>query len=250
MPERSKSGGSSWPRLALLVALVAVLGAAGGSPTATPQPFSPQPIVARATTTTIEAPTTTATAAPTTTTTTTAAVAAPTTTTNPPDPPPPPAPTPPTPRPAKRPVPTAAPPRGDTRLEQVESIADSSGWDWRTVHVHFRIGFKPEDCCHWGVFDPQDHKTIWIGPTAFDSAARLRYVVLHELAHAWQWRTHRTKKLSADMAPWGYQDVEALEAGADCIATLWGADAAAGHYWTCPPTAKDLMSRRLAGQWK
>jgi hypothetical protein len=132
----------------------------------------------------------------------------------------------------------------------VESIADTSGWDWRKVHVHFRIGFYPADCCHWGVYDAYDHKTIWIGPTAFGDATRLRYVVLHELAHAWQWHTHRLKKLSADMAPWGYQDVDALEAGADCIATQWGADRASGHYWTCPPAAQDLMARRLAGQWK
>jgi hypothetical protein len=132
----------------------------------------------------------------------------------------------------------------------VESLADSSGWDWRKVHVHFRIGFDPAACCHWGVYDPQDHKTIWIGPTAFGDATRLRYVVLHELAHAWQWHTHRLKKLSADMAPWGYADLDALEAGADCIATVWGADVNAGHYWTCPPPAQSLMTQRLAGQWK
>jgi hypothetical protein len=132
----------------------------------------------------------------------------------------------------------------------VESLADSSGWDWRKVYVQFRIGFAPTACCHWGVYDPNDHKTIWIGPTAFGDATRLRYVVLHELAHAWQWHTHRLKKLSADMAPWGYNDVDALEAGADCIATDWGADAATGHYWTCPPDARALMARRLAGQWK
>ena len=154
--------------------------------------------------------------------------------------------------PPAKPVPTTTRPAAapESQLDQVEAIATSSGWDWRGVHVHFKIGFYPTDCCHWGVYDPQDHKTIWIGPTAFENAARLRYVVLHELGHAWQWHTHRLKKLQADMAPWGYQDVDALEAGADCIATLWGADAAMGHYWTCPAPALDLMSRRLAGQWK
>jgi hypothetical protein len=118
------------------------------------------------------------------------------------------------------------------------------------VHVHFKIGFYPADCCHWGVYDQYDHKTIWIGPTAFGDATRLRYVVLHELAHAWQWHSHRLKKLEADLAPWGYQDVAALEAGADCIATQWGGDVASGHYWACPPDARELMARRLAGQWK
>ena len=52
------------------------------------------------------------------------------------------------------------------------------------------------------------------------------------------------------MAPWGYSDIDALEAGADCIAADWGASAAMGHYWTCPPDAQALMARRLAGQWQ
>jgi hypothetical protein len=157
------------------------------------------------------------------------------------------------PRPPAPPAPTAprAPTQdAGTQLKQVESLADTSGWNWRKVHVQFKIGFDPAACCHWGVYDPQDHKTIWIGPTAFGDDARLRYVVLHELAHAWQWHSHRLKKLQADMAPWGYSDLDALEAGADCIATDWGADAAAGHYWTCPPDARALMAQRLAGQWK
>src|SRR5581483_4930182 len=137
--------------------------------------------------------------------------------------PPPPAPPPPPrgapPRPAPRPAADPA-----AQLQQVQAIADTSGWDWRKVYVNFRIGFDPAACCHWGVYDPTDHKTIWIGPTAFDDPARLRYVVLHELAHAWQWRSHRLTKLEADMAPWGYGGIDALEAGADCIATDWGAD--------------------------
>ncbi|HEY4408979.1 MAG TPA: hypothetical protein VGO87_03805, partial [Acidimicrobiia bacterium] len=144
----------------------------------------------------------------------------------------------------------AAAPDGAAQLRQVQAIADSSGWDWRSVHVHFTIGFDPAACCHWGVYDPADHKTIWIGPTAFGDDTRLRYVVLHELGHAWQWHTHRLKKLEADMAPWGYGDIDALEAGADCIAADWGASVAMGHYWACPPDARALMAQRLAGQWK
>jgi hypothetical protein len=225
-----------------MFALSVVMGATGVFLIAIPQPSSGEPIAApagRTTTTTAQAPTTTTTTAPPTPTIaaplTSTTVAATTTA------PPPPAakPTnPPRPRPPAKPVPTtarSAASTGDSQLEQVESIADRSGWDWRTVHVHFRIGFYPADCCHWGVYDPQDHKTIWIGPTAFDDAVRLRYVVLHELAHAWQWHSHRLKKLQADMAPWGYQDLDALEAGADCIATQWGVDPTSGHYWTCPP---------------
>ena len=156
------------------------------------------------------------------------------------------------PRPPAPPVPppTRAAAATGTQLQQVEGVADSSGWDWRKFHVQFRIGFDPAACCHWGVYDPQDHKTIWIGPTAFDDAARLRYVVLHELAHAWQWHSHRLNRLEADMAPWGYSDLDALEAGADCIATDWGADVRLGHYWSCPPDAQALMARRLSGQRK
>jgi hypothetical protein len=30
---------------------------------------------------------------------------------------------------------------------------------------------------------------VWIGPTAFGNLTRLRYVVLHELGHAWQYHT-------------------------------------------------------------
>ena len=223
----------SW-RLTVIVALVVVLWATGVFLIAASQPSSGQPTAAPPvlTSTTAQTPATTSPAAVPTTTIT---VAAPTTTTAPQALPSTTATTPPRPRPPANAVPTTAPSAasaGGSQLDQVERIADSSGWDWRAVHVHFRIGFYPADCCHWGVYDPQDHKTIWIGPTAFDNAGRLRYVVLHELAHAWQWHSHRLKKLEADMAPWGYEDLDALEAGADCIASQWGADAALSHYWT------------------
>ncbi|MCA1843309.1 MAG: hypothetical protein LC792_09000 [Actinobacteria bacterium] len=249
----------------MAVALAVVLAATGVSLIVVPQRSSGEPIAATATpeaTTTTTAATTTA--APTTTTTGAAAPTAITAASPPSTAPPPTAPqattttkatSPPRPRPPAKPVPTtasrsAAATDSGSQLDQVEAIADTSGWDWRQVHVHFKIGFYPADCCHWGVYDQYDHKTIWIGPTAFGDATRIRYVVLHELAHAWQWHTHRLKKLEADMAPWGYQDVDALEAGADCIATQWGADVASGHYWACPAAAQDLMARRLAGQWK
>jgi len=202
-------------------------------------------------------------------TTTTSATTASTTTTAP-SPAPPPAPTPTTaaatpaqpppapkvvaaaPNPPRPPAPprlAAAAPAPVNPLDEVQSIADSSGWNWRKVHVQFRIGFDPADCCHWGIYDPTDHKTIWIGPTAFDDPVRLRYVVLHELAHAWQWHSHRLNLLEADMAPWGYSGMDALEAGADCVATVWGANASSGHYWTCPPPAQAVVARRLAGDW-
>ena len=259
MPERSLSDRTARPRLTMMAAVLVVMAAAGVSLIVGPQRSSGAPLAAPAVPPAItvpaapagpvgSAPTTTTAAEPSTTTTAAAATApapapvAPTTTTGAPRPRPPAPPAPP-------PTRSAAAVTGD-QLGQVQAIADTSGWDWRKVHVQFRIGFDPAACCHWGVYDPNDHKTIWIGPTAFDDATRLRYVVLHELAHAWQWHSHRLKKLSADMAPWGYSDLDALEAGADCIATLWGADVHMGHYWTCPPDAQAVMARRLAGQWK
>jgi hypothetical protein len=133
-----------------------------------------------------------------------------------------------------------------TRMAQVEAIADSSGFDWRAAGVTFHVAYHPEACCHWGIYDYRDD-SLWIGPSAFASSARLRYVVLHELAHAWQWATGRLGRLAADMASWGYSGNDALEYGADCVATVWGART--DNYWSCPAAAQALVSRRLAGDW-
>jgi hypothetical protein len=130
------------------------------------------------------------------------------------------------------------------RQQQVEAIADSSGWNWRAAGVTYVVGFHPQACCHWGVYDPR-HATIYVGPTAFRSADRLRYVVLHETAHAWQFRAAPTAALMGGFARWGYKGVKGLEAGADCIATLWGAARSQGHYWRCPDGALAVASRQL-----
>jgi hypothetical protein len=136
-----------------------------------------------------------------------------------------------------------------TRLQQAQAIADTSGWDWRRAGVVLHASFHPQQCCHWGVYDFRDN-SIWIGSTAFASATRLSYTVLHELGHAWQWRSGHLDRLSSDMAPWGYHGMPGLEAGADCISVAWGANRAAGHYWACPPAALRLVARRLAGDWR
>jgi hypothetical protein len=128
--------------------------------------------------------------------------------------------------------------------QQVEAIADASGWDWRGAGVTFVVRFHPRACCHWGIWDARS-STIYIGPTAFGTAERLRYVVLHETAHAWQRRAGPTKALMGDYADWGYRGAGALEAGADCIATLWGATRNQSHYWQCPPEALAMAARRL-----
>jgi hypothetical protein len=179
------------------------------------------------------------------TTTTTVPVETTTTTTAPPPPPTtaPPAPsgpsTPPKPRVASS---------GPEAQAQVEAIADSSGWNWRAAGVRFAMGYYPSDCCHWGVYEAAK-SIIWIGPSAFGDQNRLRYVVLHELAHAWQYRQNRFREIIADYAHWGFNSIgPALEAGADCVAEVWGA--LRGHYWNCPADAQALAVRRLHGDWR
>jgi hypothetical protein len=191
-------------------------------------------------------PPTTPTTAPPETTTTTAPPE--TTTTAAPPPPAPPTTAPPKPQP-----PPAAPVRraastGPAAQAEVEAIADSSRWNWRAAGVQFNLSFYPADCCHWGVYEAA-RSTIWVGPTAFEDQNRLRYVVLHELAHAWQYRQNRFAQFISDYTAWGFSTIgPALEAGADCVANVWGAGG--GHYWNCPADARALATRRLAGDWR
>ncbi|HEY3239059.1 MAG TPA: hypothetical protein VGL92_05805 [Acidimicrobiia bacterium] len=136
---------------------------------------------------------------------------------------------------------------GPSRQEQIEAIADGSGWNWRGAGLRLTVGYFVGDCCHWGIYESQ-RRTVWVGPSAFGNPVRLRYVVLHELAHAWQYATGRFSELIADYQPWGRSTPsEALEAGGDCIATLWGATD--HHYWVCPAAALQTAARRLAGDW-
>jgi len=174
-------------------------------------------------------------------------------------PPPPPVETTTTTQPTPTPPPTTAPPKpkpparsadaaGAQAQAQVEAIADSTGWNWRAAGVRFAMGFYPADCCHWGVYESAK-SIIWIGPTAFADQNRLSYVVLHELAHAWQYRQNRFERFISDYAAWGFDTIgPALEAGADCLAAVWGA--AGSHYWRCTADARALASRRLTGDWR
>ena len=196
-----------------------------------PPSLSMTPEVEPTTTTTVPVETTTTTAPPPETTTTTV------------PPPPPPPPPPPTTAPTSPPTPTAGP---EARA-RVEAIADSSGWDWRAAGVRFNLSFHPTGR-NWGVYE-RDTGIIWIGPTAFADANRLRYVVLHELAHGWQYHQNRFGDFITDYARWGFRTIgPALEASADCVAALWGATR--GHYWTCPADARALAVRRLQGDWR
>src|SRR5579884_1936183 len=240
--------------LAVVVGLVGLVGvhpaqgrvdaapAGGGGGAGLDLPIPPSPAPARpaepdTSTSTTTPATVTAPPPVVTTTTTTAPAAPPAPSTNAPlQPPAPPA-------PVKPPVVS----RGPQAEAEVEAIADSSGWNWRAAGVRFDLAFYPADCCHWGVYESAK-SVIWIGPTAFEDPARLRYVVLHELAHAWQYRQNRFGQFITDYTPWGFTTIgTALEAGADCLANVWGA--VGGHYWACPPAARALAARRFAGDW-
>jgi hypothetical protein len=189
--------------------------------------------------------TTTTTVPPETTTTTEPPPVETITTTVPPAPPVPPTTGPPLPGPPAKPRVAASGPEAQA---QVEAIADSTGWNWRAAGVSFRMGFYPGDCCHWGVYESAK-SIIWVGPTAFADPNRFRYVVLHELAHGWQYRQNRFAEIISDYSAWGFATIgPALEAGADCLANVWGAPGS--HYWRCTGPARELASRRLAGDWR
>ncbi len=108
------------------------------------------------------------------------------------------------PKPAPAPSPKAPAATGPEARAQVEAIADSSGWNWRAAGVRFNLSFHPTGR-NWGVYE-RDTGIIWIGPTAFADAGRLRYVVLHELGHAWQYRQNRFADFISDYSPLGVQD--------------------------------------------
>ncbi len=104
--------------------------------------------------------------------------------------------------------------------------------------VHY--GWNPLDtCCHAGGYNPGPND-VWVGQSAFASAARLTYVAVHELAHSIHLQTSRSAALTAAVAgapvvragPW--DDSEKV---ADCVAwALFPAETAAGGitYWGCP----------------
>jgi hypothetical protein len=107
------------------------------------------------------------------------------------------------------------------------------------ARVHY--GYNPLDtCCHAGGYNPEPND-VWVGPSAFASAARLTYVTVHELAHSMHIKTTRAAALTAAVA--GAPVVRAgsawddSEKVADCVAWVLypGETAASGiTYWSCP----------------
>ena len=104
--------------------------------------------------------------------------------------------------------------------------------------VHY--GYNPLDtCCHTGGYNPAPND-VWVGPSVFSSAARLRYVVVHELGHSLHLHTARATALTAAVAgapvvragPW-----DASEKVADCVAWVLAPNETAASgitYWSCP----------------
>ena len=132
---------------------------------------------------------------------------------------------------------------GASRLDRVTALADASGFDWRSRGVALHVGCHPRWRCAWGLYDSTTRQ-VWVGPDAFASQARLRYVVLHELAHAWQHSTGDMAARDSDLAGWGLSGKQGREAAADCVAALWGATS--HHYWPCPSDARSHMASVLA----
>jgi hypothetical protein len=116
--------------------------------------------------------------------------------------------------------------------------------------VHY--GWNPLDtCCHAGGYNP-DPNDVWVGPSAFDSPARLTYVAAHELAHSVHLKTDRGSALTAAVAGApvvraGSWDVS--EKVADGVAwVLYPAETAASGitYWSCPEPWRSQVRAALS----
>lgn len=128
-------------------------------------------------------------------------------------------------------------------LEQVELLADSisrsTGFDWRAHEIAFRIGCPPEaDVCPAAAYLP-DSNTILVAADQ-RPGGQLVYVVMHELAHAWQFNVRGWPAAADDMSAWGRVGIDGAEAAADCLVAAWGWDDT--HHWDCPDRAREHMS--------
>jgi hypothetical protein len=120
-------------------------------------------------------------------------------------------------------------------LVRIARIADSSGFDWRSHGVSFHIGCSElQEHCPPGAYETASNR-ILIAEDSLRDDSYLHDLVLHELGHAWQFAVRGWPTAEHDMLPWGLTGVEALEAGADCLAVVLGAQRT--HHWTCPPAA-------------
>jgi hypothetical protein len=148
----------------------------------------------------------------------------------------------PTPAPTPAPQVTGAPRPAVDPLIRIEQIADSVGFDWRSRGVTFVIGCHPtHHRCATGSYDTGTRQ-IFIAERILTNSAVLRSVVLHELAHAWQFNVRGWPAAADDVDGWGRTGIEGLEAAADCLAAAWGASRT--YYWSCPADAEAHMLSR------
>jgi hypothetical protein len=128
----------------------------------------------------------------------------------------------------------------ETKADRIEQIANRSGFDWRAHGVSLHIGCSPYlGRCSWGAYDTTT-KEIYVSPAIFDRPRILEYVVLHEIAHAWQFNVRGWPRAAEDLVAWGLSGLDGLELAADCLAKLWGAQYL--HHG-CPEGAAQHMEK-------
>jgi len=142
-----------------------------------------------------------------------------------------------------RPAP-AAPAPGATRaaadpMARIEQIADSVGFDWRAQGITFITDCHPTtQRCATGSYYTGTRE-IFITKRILTEREVLRSVVLHELAHAWQFTVRGWPEAENDVSAWGRTGIDGLEAAADCLAAAWGASRT--YHWSCPADARGHM---------
>ena len=138
----------------------------------------------------------------------------------------------------------AAPAAGAARtasdpMTRIEQIADSVGFDWRGQGVTFITDCHPSPRrCATGSYYTGTRE-IFITKRILTEKELLRSVVLHELAHAWQFTVRGWPEAENDVSAWGRTGIDGLEAAADCLAAAWGASRT--YHWSCPADAKAHM---------
>ncbi len=121
-------------------------------------------------------------------------------------------------------------------LTRIIAIADRTGFDWRAAGGTYVYGCPPSELssCTLGAYVPAT-RTMYVSSGAFTTRVLLEYIVLHELAHLWQFTLCPPPLRTGSLAPFGLSGTDALQAGADCLATHWGARFRG--YYRCPPEA-------------
>lgn len=140
----------------------------------------------------------------------------------------------------------AAPSTASDRLHRVEAIADATGFDWRGAGGEFVVGCAPATVqarCTMGAYVTSERR-MYVSARTFTTPALLEHVVLHELAHLWQFTTAPRELRAGVMAPFGLTGLQALESGADCLALHWGA----GYpgLYGCPEGAQQVVGELYA----